>query len=153
MIVATTRIQLQRIVPAAILAVLAAVILTMPVGAGVSWCRADPIVELGDTKYQVFVAVPEHNVPQVVGSLDFTFASPKGTDQEVLFLDSGFNGHGETVTFMTYDPRSRDSRGHMMSLSFKYTGAAFPIMVEVYKNGKLATVVEGTSSGMKIALP
>ncbi len=147
------RVQLKQLVSAGLLGLLAVLVFALPVGAGISWCRADPIVRLGQTEYQIIVAVPEQNVPQVAGSLDFVFASPKGTSQEVLFLDSGFNGYGETVRFMTFESQAWDSSSHRMALSFKSTGQSFPIQVEVYKNGKLATVFTGTSNGIKVTLP
>src|SRR5687768_6707238 len=86
---------MRRLILSASFGLLATLILAVPALAGVTWCRADPIVRLGADEYQIIVSVPDANVGQIDDALYFKFTSPYGTVQETLFLDAGFNGEGE----------------------------------------------------------
>jgi len=142
---------MRRYLAALTLALLTLLVLAGPTLAGVGWCKVDPIVRLGRTEYQIIVAVPEANVHQINGPLDFTFSSPRGMDQRVLFLDAGFNGHGETVTFSSHSrPRNKT---HVMRLDVPHTGPVFPVMVEVYVNNTLVDTIIGTSDLIVADLP
>lgn len=124
-----------------VLAIMATLLVALPANAGVGWCRADPIVQLGNDEYQVIVSIPESNVPQVVGSLDFIIISPRWMSQELLFVDAGFNNFGETVLFkQTY------YWNHVFVLTMPYVGQPFPVLVEIYKNGTLVKSATGTSN-------
>jgi len=137
------------LITGAVFALIALAIVVAPAGAGRSWCRTDPIVRLGDTEYQLIVAIPHENVPQVDGALLFEISSPVGTEQELLFVDSGYNGYGEEVTFS-----EQASKGtHLFTLGVQQTGKDFQVMVEVYVDGKLVSKAMGTSRGMQIPLP
>jgi len=118
------------------------------VAAGVTWCRADPIVRLGADEYQIIVSVPDANVGQIDDALYFKFTSPYGTVQETLFLDAGFNGEGEQVEY-GYDGGTR----HKLVLDVKHSGDKFPVLVEIYRNGQFFTSVTGTSDLIKVDLP
>lgn len=130
------------------MSLLALILLSAPALAGVSWCRADPIVLLDGVKYQIIVSVPEQNVQQIDDALLFKFTTRSGSTNEVLFLDAGFNGHGEEVEFESH--RSVVAR---MYLDVKHNGDKFPVVVDIYKNGQLAKTVEGTSDTVITALP
>jgi hypothetical protein len=88
--------------PALVLALLAALLAVTPAGAGVSWCRADPIVRLDGTEVQILVAVPEQYVALVNGPIDVEVYTPRWVTQELVMTDAGFNGYGETVQFGSY---------------------------------------------------
>ncbi len=66
---------------------------------GSGWCRVDPIVEINGEEIQVWVAVPNGAEDAVNGPIEVEFTAPAGATTEVTFVDSGFNGYGETVTF------------------------------------------------------
>jgi hypothetical protein len=79
---------------------LAMLVFSMPAGASVRWCHADPIVRVDGVELQFWVAVPEEYVPYVNGAIDIRIRVPKSvTDRQVLFIDKGFNGYGEKVTW------------------------------------------------------
>lgn len=78
---------------------MAALVISLPTLAGVGWCRADPIVRLNGADVQIWVAIPEQYKPLVDGPIKVTVKTPAGVTREVVLLDSGFNGHGEVVTF------------------------------------------------------
>lgn len=85
---------------AGILALVAVFVFAVPAGAGVSWCRADPIVDLNGKRVQIWVAVPEQYVSKVTGPIDVQINVPGSVSREVVMLDSGFNGYGERVSFV-----------------------------------------------------
>lgn len=65
------------------------------------WCRADPIVEINGEEIQVWVAIPENMQRAVNGPIEVQFSKPWKADAHVVYLDEGFNGHGERVRFFT----------------------------------------------------
>ncbi|HEX5165510.1 MAG TPA: hypothetical protein VFV93_08955, partial [Thermomicrobiales bacterium] len=54
---------------------------------------------------QVLVAIPAEYVHLVDGPIDVVFKTPSGMNRSVAFTDDGFNGFGETVSFVD-NPRS-----------------------------------------------
>jgi hypothetical protein len=70
-----------------------------PAGAGISWCMSDPIVRLGGTRLQFWVSILAEDLPFVTGPVACRVLTAKGVSREVLFIDAGFNGYGETVAF------------------------------------------------------
>lgn len=148
---------MKRFATAATLGVLAMLILVLPGAAAWRWCITDPIVRLGNDEYQVLVSVPEEFVPQVNGPLYFEIYSPRVFEQELLFVDAGYNGHGETVVF------KRHARLHH-TFYLKVPNSAsdddddddengFPVLVEIYKNGTLIKSTTGTSDGIWMHVP
>jgi hypothetical protein len=93
---------MRRLTTALSLGLLALLILAAPVGAGVTWCRVDPIVRLNGTVVQILVAVPNQYVAAVNGPIAVDIATDRTVAHELLFTDAGFNGHGETVAFGNY---------------------------------------------------
>jgi hypothetical protein len=91
----------RRYLSATILGLVALFVFAVPAGAGVSWCRADPIVELNGKRVQIWVAVPEQYVDKVTGPIDVQINVPSSVSRELIFTDAGFNGYGEKVTFTT----------------------------------------------------
>jgi len=89
----------KRLSAALITSMLAMLVLTIPAGAGVTWCRADPIVEVHGYRVQILVGVPLGYEQYVNGPIKTKIDVPAGLTRKVLFLDAGFNGHGETVTW------------------------------------------------------
>lgn len=89
----------KRLSAALITGMLAMLILTIPASAGVTWCRADPIVEVEGYRVQILVGVPEGYEQYVNGPIKTKIDVPRGLTRKVIFLDAGFNGYGETVTW------------------------------------------------------
>src|SRR3954447_21144899 len=81
------------------LAALAIIVLTLPVSAGKLWCQRDPIVRLNGTDTHILVAVPEQYAALVNGPVQIEISTPAGVTREVTFIDAGFNGLGEVITF------------------------------------------------------
>lgn len=91
---------MKRLSAAFVMGLLALVVLTVPAFAGVTWCRADPIVKLNGEDVQIWVAVPKEYASKVTGPIDVTIHVPSTVSTKVIFLDAGFNGYGETVKFV-----------------------------------------------------
>jgi hypothetical protein len=89
----------RQLLAALVCGLLATLVLTMPTFAGVSWCRADPIVRIHGHEIQMWVGVPEGYEQHVTGPISFKIETPPGIERKVIFTDAGFNGHGETVTW------------------------------------------------------
>jgi hypothetical protein len=90
---------LKRSSSALLLSLLALLVVSMPVAAGVRWCQADPVVRLNGTEVQFWVSIPEEYTQYVNGPIDIAIAVPKDVSTELLYTDPGFNGHGEIVRF------------------------------------------------------
>ncbi len=127
----------------------AVLFLALPAQAALKWCKADPIVRLGGVEYQLIVAVPEGNVPEVNGPLRFEVYSPKETAQELLFTDSGYNGHGETVVMK----RHKSEKTHRFYLKVPRSNDNFPVQLQVFENGQLIQTVEGDTRGFSVKVP
>ena len=92
------------------LAMIAVLALTGSIFAA-GWCRADPIVKINGEEVQVWVAIPANMQTAVNGPIQVQFGRPWNATTKVLYLDSGFNGHGERVTF--FDGPSANPDGSM----------------------------------------
>ena len=90
---------MRRYLTATTLGLLALVIFAMPALAGRTWCARDPIVRLNGEDIQIWVAIPEEYQTLVTGPVDLRINTPTGVTTAVRYLDSGFNGYGEKVTF------------------------------------------------------
>ncbi len=132
----------KRFLSALLMGLLAIIVVTVPAFAGVSWCRADPIVRLNGTDVQIWVAVPEQYQSLVNGPIEVSIGVPGSVSREVVLLDSGFNGYGETVTFTD---RGRVWYGGRfitvitirvpVAVSAPYEAYSIPVQVEVVQNG------------------
>jgi hypothetical protein len=163
---------MKRLTGSIALAVIALVLLVAPVSAGRQWCAKDPVVALNGTVVQILVAVPEEYVPAVNGPIDVRVAAPSGVETSIVFLDAGFNGHGETVSFQsaggsvaadgsfTTTIRASVPVNQQKLRSLGLPNGAIPVQVTVITNGELTwsddlpevvdgetTVVEGSSNG------
>jgi hypothetical protein len=135
-----TRSSTRRHLAACSLGLLALLIFAMPAGAGVSWCRADPVVNLNGKRVQVWVAVPEQYVDKVSGPIELQINVPSSVSREIITLDGGFNGYGEKVSFTTNSGTLLPDGSFYMTIVAKVPTAGFwqqiPVMVEVvHPNG------------------
>jgi hypothetical protein len=159
------------------LAAIALVLLVVPVSAGRQWCAKDPVVTLNGTVVQILVAVPEEYVPAVSGPIDVRVSTPSGVETGIVFLDAGFNGHGETVSFksagesvaadgsFTTTIRASVPVNQQTLRSLGLPNREIPVQVRVITNGQLiwsddlpevvtgeTTVVEGSSNGTVVSV-
>jgi hypothetical protein len=82
------------------MASLAVVLLAAPATAGRKWCMKDPVVSLNGSHLELWIAIPEEYVHLVNGPIAITYRIPSDVSRSVILLDDGFNGYGETVTFL-----------------------------------------------------
>ena len=154
--------RIRRLMVAGCLSLLAVLLLTMPVAAGVTWCRADPIVELDGTEVQVWVAMDARYEHLVTGPIQVTFFSPSKISKETTFLDVGFNGHGEEVIFKHRGRVGDDGTFpveikvrvplDMRQLRREFGINEVPILVEVITGDGQVIDVEGGNHGTDVSL-
>lgn len=168
---------MKRLTGSVTFALVALALLVAPASAGREWCAKDPVVSLNGTVVQILVAVPDAYVPAVNGAIDVRIAVPSGVETDVVFLDAGFNGHGETVNFQTSDgavaadgsfDAGIQARVPVNQRTLRELGlpnGAVPLQVTVITNGELTwdgslpvvvdgetTVVEGSSNGTSVSV-
>lgn len=144
---------MRRLALSAILPLLAVLLFAVPAGAGLTWCKSDPIVRLNGTEVQIWVAIPEEYQAYVNGPIDVEVATPKAVTREVVFTDEGFNGHGEEVRFT-------DLKGPVMHKTFPVvirvkvpidraslgSNVTIPVQVEIVPDNAAAIIVSGTTN-------
>jgi hypothetical protein len=91
---------MKRFVLALFPALLMLALTVMPVGAGVQWCRTDPIVAFNGAEVNLWLSIPQEWESSVTGPAEFTVSVPSDVTREVVFMDAGLNGLGESVTFV-----------------------------------------------------
>ena len=147
-----------------LLGLLTLVVTAAPVGAGVGWCRADPIVTINGVPLQIWVSIPDIYEPYVNGPIKVRIAVPEDvTDLQVVHLDAGFNGHGETVIWATNgrSPRADGSIPVKVRIKVPFNKRALradfgpqvevPVQAEVVVNGT-SEWYEGTHTSFKFAV-
>jgi len=140
------------------LCLLAVLVLATPALAGRKWCAKDPIVRLNGEDVQIWVAIPEEFVPAVNGPVEVKVYTPIGVNQELIFVDQGFNGFGENVKFTetedltvradgSFDVTIRASvpvdRKMAKALGATRGGKTIPFQITVSTNGELVTYDTG----------
>ena len=168
---------MKRLTGSVTLALVAVVLLVAPASAGRQWCAKDPVVSLNGTVVQILVGVPEEYVPAVNGAIDVRVATPSGVAPDVVFLDAGFNGYGEIVSFQSSDGtvaedgsfdagiRVRVPVNQQTLRELGLPNGAVPVQITVITNGDLTwkgdlpvvidgevTVVEGSSNCTQVVV-
>jgi hypothetical protein len=168
---------MKRLTGSIALAFVAILLLIAPVSAGRQWCARDPVIALNGIAVQILVAVPEEYAPAVNGPIDVRVWLPDSVEHEVIFLDAGFNGHGEVVRFQptgapvaadgSFDIRVRVSvpLDTPALAGADLVGGAVPLQLTIVTNGGLTwenslpqvqggetLVVEGISNGTSAVL-
>jgi len=125
----------RRYLTAGVLGLLALLVFAMPAGAGVSWCRADPIVDLNGKRVQIWVAIPEQYTKKVTGPIEVEINVPNSVKRKLVFTDAGFNGYGEKVTFTTNNGTLMPGGSFWMTFAIRVPMNGFwqnvPVEVEV----------------------
>lgn len=137
---------MRRLIMSAILPLLAVIFLAVPADAGLTWCKADPIVRLNGTDVQIWVAIPEAYQPHVSGPIEVEVQTPEPVTREVVFTDAGFNGHGEVVRFTDLD-------GIVLNDAFPtIIRVTVPVQVEVVRENAPTLTVIGTNALTQVGL-
>jgi len=144
------------------LSLLALLLLAMPAAAGVSWCRADPIVELNGTEVQIWVAVASEYEHLVSGPIQVAVFVPNKVSKEITFLDTGFNGYGEEVSFkhrgkvgddgsFPVEIRVRVPLDNKL-LYLEFGRHDIPVLVEIIIADGQVVQIEGSNHGTRLSL-
>lgn len=131
---------------------LAALVLTMPASAGVSWCRADPIVRIQGYDVQMWVGVPSGYEQYVTGPISFKIDTPPGYERKVIMTDAGFNGYGEVVTWGDTWGQARLSVKVPMNQAALGWGVQVPVELTIASPWG-TQVVYGTHTGTYLSVP
>lgn len=116
--------------------------------ASVTWCRSDPTVLLNGTRVQVWVAIPQEDQPDVDGPIMVNFKAPWGVTQELIYVDEGFNGHGETVRLTERAGRIAQDGSFPITVRVKVPVSGrlgVPTRVELIPDNGDMVYVEGTN--------
>ena len=122
--------------------------------AGRGWCRSDPIVQIGNTSLQIWIAIPEADQPSVTGPINVVITVPVGTPHSVLLTDGGFNGYGEAITWI--ESGSMPTNGALpvvFAVSIPTVGGRLvPMNVEVIPAAGGAVYLGGETIGVTVTL-
>lgn len=137
----------------ALISLLCLFLAVSPAGAGKGWCRSDPIVRINGQTLQIWVAIPLEDLPDVVGPISVNLVVPRGTINELVYVDDGFNGYGEDFNWI------QGSNTVAADGSFNVTahisvpmrdGRYVPMQVELIPGNGVATAVYGQTVGVSI---
>ena len=144
---------LRRLALATTLGFLALLFAAMPASAGLVWCQGDPIVSLNGTKVQIIVAIPADDQPRVTGPIQVEIGTPASVNRRLVATDSGFNNHGEKVTFRDIDGSQAGSVFPVqVSVSIPINGSDpgsgnnVPVAMTISTNNAAPLVVYGTAA-------
>ena len=131
-------------------AILVAALSGQGAGAGVGWCRFDPIVLIDGEIADIFVAAPFDAPLRVTGPTEITVTVPVGVSTTLVLSDLGF-GKGEIVRFEESRKLRRTASGIEIKIAVYVPTAdgGMPVLVEFAPRllGILApTSAEGVSN-------
>jgi hypothetical protein len=137
----------RRLSLAILISLLALLVATVPTLAGVTWCRADPIVKLNNEVVQIWVAVPQEYAAKVTGPIDVTIMVPGSVSKDVLLLDAGFNGYGERVSFVSSGAVLPGGSFYMTVVAkvpMKGTWQSVPVQMEIIHDNQTSRFFYGS---------
>ena len=122
---------MRRLILPAGTALLALLIVILPVRASIGWCKSDPVVQIDGQLADIFVSAPLDAPLKVTGPTEIVVTLPVGVDAAVVLTDLGF-GHGEHVTFVTSRALRVTAKGIQVRIAVYVpaTDSAMPVMVE-----------------------
>ena len=92
---------------------------TTDVGAGIGWCRRDPIVDVGGKRAHVYVSSYEEILTAVTGATKVRIAVPDGVSTKLISTDEGFAGLGYDVLFEESDRLAVTNAGIQIRVSVR----------------------------------
>lgn len=150
--------RVRRLITVACLSLLALLTLAMPAAAGVTWCRADPWVELNGAEVKIWVIIPAEYEHLVTGPIKVTVYAPNKVSKEITYLDEGFLGHGEEVRFKNRGKVNDDGTFQVdlkirvpldvRQLRDTYGLNEIPVLVEIIADDNQLMYVEGNNHGV-----
>jgi len=136
---------------AALIATLMLVLVAVtPANAGLVWCKSDPIVRFNGQTVQVLVSIPDSYVSKVNGPIRVEFKTPQQVERELVFVDSGFNGYGEDVSFSDIGDGFGTPTGYRIKIKVTVpiqTSNLVPTLVEVIGADGVVQTFEGNHKG------
>jgi hypothetical protein len=141
----------RRLVTFALIA-LALLVATAPAQAGRKWCQRDPVLSVNGTLVNVFVSVYDDQQIHVTGPVAVTVGVPPGTITELVSVDEGFNGFGETVTIVSNPRLKVTSRGIQTQIQVAVPAdISMPVLVTVApESGKAVTQTGRTNTTITV---
>lgn len=125
----------------------------MPVSAGKGWCRSDPIVRINGTDLQIWVAIPIEDLPDVIGPIQIEIVVPRGSINELVYVDEGFNGFGEAFRWAQGESSFASDGSLTVRASVSVpirNGRYVPMQVELIPSNGIASAVYGETVGVEI---
>ncbi len=121
----------RRVLSSLSLLVLLLVVTAPTVDATISWCKSDPVVDIGGKRAHVWVSAMDGIQESVTGPTKVKIVVPKGVDHELIEMDEGF-GQGYDVRFVEDDDQRVTPRGIQIRVEV-YVPAEddMPVRVEV----------------------
>lgn len=133
---------------------LVGIVFVRPVGAGVTWCKTDPVVMLDGVIVDISSAIPLEYVPLVNGPVVYEVQTPKETSRQLILNDLGYNGHGSIVKFTNGNGVVRDSNipvrvtVHIpIDTSRLSPGEQVPVELTIIAEDLTLATTQGTSGG------
>jgi hypothetical protein len=123
-----------------------------PAQAGRKWCQRDPVFSVNGTLVNVFVSVYDDQQTRVTGPVAVTLSVPPGTVAELISVDEGFNGFGETVTIVTNPRLKVTSRGVQTQIQVGVpSDISMPVLVTVApESGKAVSQTGRTNTTITV---
>lgn len=137
----------------ALLMLLALWLTGIPASAGKGWCRSDPIVRINGADLQVWVAIPIDDLPDVIGPIQIELVVPRGSINEIVYVDDGFNGFGEAFRWAHGDSAVASDGSLTVTARVSVpirNGRYVPMQVELIPGNGIASAVYGETVGVEI---
>ncbi|MER3437815.1 MAG: hypothetical protein C4346_09645, partial [Chloroflexota bacterium] len=125
----------------------------IPASAGKGWCRSDPIVRVSGEDLQIWVAIPIDALPDVIGPIMIELIVPRGTINELVYVDEGFNGFGEAFQWVQgdHDVATDGSLTVTARVSLPIrNGRYVPMQVELIPENGVPSAVYAQTVGVEI---
>ena len=121
----------RRVLPSLGLLALLLVLTAPSAEATLTWCRADPIVDIGGKRAHIWVSGVEGIQESVTGPTKVKIFVPKGVDRELIETDEGF-GMGYDVRFVADDDLRVNGRGIQIRVEvYVPANDDIPVRVEI----------------------
>ncbi len=113
------------------LSTLALAVAVPSAGAGVGWCRADPVLVIDGQLADVFVSARFDDLTKVKGPTEIVVSTPVGVDIRLAVATVGF-GHGEKVRFEESESLKVTADGIELRIKVRVPAGSddMPILVE-----------------------
>ena len=150
---------MKRLVLSTVFSLFAVLALAHPVGADYIWCEKDPIVLVNGSLVQILVAIPQEYEPLVNGPTDIRIITPNDAVRRMVYMDPGFNGYGETISWGNSGSIAQGNRIPLeievkvpVTKTLLTSGQSVPVRVTVIPSSGPQAVAFGTSDFTEVQL-